>query len=92
MRAVIQWAWAPGHITSNPVTFVDHLLPKQSSKPEHQPAMPWQRVPKFVTANLSKPELGDSTRIALLFLILTASRSGEVRGATWDEIDIDARV
>ena len=32
------------------------------------------------------------TRLAFAFLILTAARSGEVRGARWDEIDLDARV
>jgi len=34
---------------------------------------------------------GSATR-ALEFLAITAARSGEIRGATWDEIDIDARV
>ena len=92
MHAVMQWAWAHGHITANPVTVVDHILPKQSSKPEHQPAMPWRHVPQFVTTHLAEHEPGDSTRAALLFLILTATRSGEVRGATWDEFDLRARV
>ncbi|MCT7325049.1 tyrosine-type recombinase/integrase [Ralstonia mojiangensis] len=92
MHAVMQWAWAHGHITANPVSVVDHILPKQSAKPEHQPAMPWQHVPKFVGTHLLEHEPGDSTRAALLFLILTATRSGEVRGATWDEIDLHARV
>jgi Arm DNA-binding domain len=40
MHAVMQWAWAHGHITANPVSVIDHILPKQSVKPEHQPAMP----------------------------------------------------
>ncbi|MBN3777302.1 tyrosine-type recombinase/integrase [Burkholderia sp. Ac-20345] len=88
MHAVMQWAWAHGHITANPVTVIDHILPKQSSKPEHQPAMPWQQVPKFVTAHLAEHKPTDSTRAALLFLILTATRSGEVRGTTWDEFDL----
>ncbi|RBB41299.1 integrase [Burkholderia reimsis] len=88
MHAVMQWAWAHGHITANPISVVDHLLPKQSGKPEHQPAMPWQQVPKFVSAHLSDHKPTDSTRAALLLLILTATRSGEVRGATWDEFDL----
>ncbi|OHU98958.1 integrase [Ralstonia solanacearum] len=92
MHAVMQWAWAHGHISANPVSVVDHLLPKQSAKSEHQPAMPWREVPKFVTAHLAEHEVGDSTRAALLFLILTATRSGEVRGATWSEFDLHARV
>lgn len=91
IHAVMQWAWAHGHITSNPVSVVDHILPKQSVKPEHQPAMPWRHVPTFVAAHLAKLEPGDATRAALLLLIFTATRSGEVRGATWSEFDLKAR-
>jgi integrase len=92
MHAVMQWAWAHGHITANPVSVVDHLLPKQNAKKEHQPAMPWRDVPGFAKAQLRDIEPGDSTRAALLFLILTAARSGEVRGATWGEFDLDAAI
>lgn len=88
MHAVMQWAWAHGHITANPVTVIDHILPKQSSKPEHQPAMPWRIIPEFMKVHLAKLEPGDSTRAALLLLILTATRSGEVRGAVWEEFDL----
>lgn len=91
IHAVMQWAWAHGHITSNPVSVVDHILPKQSAKPEHQPAMPWRHIPNFVAAHLAKLEPGDTTRAALLLLIFTATRSGEVRGATWSEFDLKAR-
>lgn len=90
IHAVMQWAWAHGHITSNPVSVIDHILPKQSVKPEHQPAMPWRHVPAFVAAHLAKLERGDTARAALLLLILTATRSGEVRGATWNEFDLKA--
>ncbi|KWA71713.1 integrase [Burkholderia ubonensis] len=92
IHAVMQWAWAHGHIAANPVAVVDHILPKQSTKAEHQPAMPWRQVPKFVANHLATHDPTDSTRAALLFLILTATRSGEVRGATWDEFDLFGRV
>ncbi|WP_124083867.1 tyrosine-type recombinase/integrase [Burkholderia gladioli] len=92
MHAVMQWAWAHGHIAANPISVIDHILPKQSSKAEHQPAMPWRQVPKFVTTHLAALGPGDSTRAALLFLILTATRSGEVRGATWGEFDLHTGV
>ncbi|WP_129562585.1 tyrosine-type recombinase/integrase [Paraburkholderia dokdonensis] len=92
MHAVLQWAWAHGHITANPVSVVDHLLPKQNAKKEHQPAMPWHEIPAFAKAQLRDIETGDSTRAAMLFAILTAARSGEVRGATWGEFDLDAAV
>ncbi|MCW1984978.1 UNVERIFIED_ORG: integrase [Sphingomonas sp. R1F5B] len=52
-------------------------------------AMPFIEVPDFVGAQLGK-EMGAS-RAALLFAILTAARSGEVRNAVWDQIDINGR-
>ncbi len=92
MHAVMQWAWAHGHITANPVMAVDYILPKQSAKTTHQPAMPWRQVPQFVATHLAEHRSSDSTRAALLFLILTAARSGEVRGATWSEFDLVEKV
>ncbi|MDH6150594.1 MULTISPECIES: tyrosine-type recombinase/integrase [Paraburkholderia] len=92
MHAVMQWAWAHGHITSNPVAVVDHILPKQNAKKEHQPAMPWRDVPAFVKTHVARFKQGEATRAALLFLILTAARSGEVRGAVWDEFDLEAGI
>jgi integrase len=49
--------------------------------------MPWGDVPGFL------PELGESVAaLALRFLILTASRTGEVIGARWSEIDAQERL
>ncbi|MBN9463691.1 MAG: integrase arm-type DNA-binding domain-containing protein [Burkholderiales bacterium] len=59
---------------------------KQEGK-QHHPALPHKRIGAFMT-ELRKRE-GVSAR-ALEFAILTAARSGEVRGATWDEIDLKA--
>ncbi|QLI80281.1 tyrosine-type recombinase/integrase [Chitinibacter fontanus] len=93
MHAVMGWAWAHGFVPSNPVDVVHHLLPKQgdAARAEHQPAMPWQDVPKFVAEHLSGEGRSVSCN-ALLFLILTAVRSGELRGATWDEINFEAAI
>ena len=96
-HAVIKWCWAQGHVRANPLDVVDHLLPRQPAKRErvrHQPAVPWRDIPAFVSAHLElKPgDTGSSTRALLLFLILTASRSGEVRGAHRSEIDLENRV
>jgi integrase len=92
MHAVMQWAWAHGHIAANPVGVVDYILPKQNAKKEHQPAMPWRDVPTFVKAHVAEFKPGEATRAAPLFLILTAARSGEVRGAVWDEFDLETGV
>ena len=52
-------------------------------------AMPFKDVPAFFTDQLGKePAAG---RLALLFTIATAARSGEVRGARWEQIDIEGR-
>lgn len=95
LHAVLAWGWAHGYCHSNPVDVVGHLLPLQPGKTirtQHQPAMPWPLVPAFVAAQLHTPHGFDVTRQALMFLILTASRSGEVRFMTWDEVDLKAAV
>ena len=55
----------------------------------HHPAMAYRDVPAFV-AKLRMREAVSA--MALEFLILTAARTSEVLGATWAEIDFDARV
>jgi integrase len=52
-------------------------------------AMPYADVPKFVAQVLSKPQTNG--RLALLLLIFTAARPGEVRSARWKHIDLAAR-
>lgn len=92
MSTVLNWAWAHGIVAANPVAVVDHLLPAQNAQKEHQPAMPWRSVPDFVKTQLRDIEPGDSVRAAVLFALLTAARSGEVRGVRWGEFDLDAGV
>lgn len=55
----------------------------------HFAAMPYKEVPAFFAAQECQPDTVG--RLALLFTILTAARSGEVRAATWDQIDFDAK-
>lgn len=93
LHAVIAWGWAHGFCASNPVDVVQHLLPKQESKElrkQHQPAMPWRDIPEFIVKYL-RNGVG-VTRPLLEFLILTATRSGEVRGMLWQEVDIEQAV
>lgn len=51
-------------------------------------AMPFANVPALVAAELGKG--ASASRFAMLFVILTAARSGEVRQATWEQVDIEA--
>jgi integrase len=95
IESVLSWATVSGFRTGeNPARWkggLDIVLPKprKISKVKHHAALPWQEVPAFM------PELrqvGGMGAKALEFVILTASRSGEVRGATWDEIDMEAKL
>lgn len=66
------------------------LLPQPSKvqKKKHHAALPYREIGAFM-ASLRKRD-GISAR-ALEFSILTAARSGEIRGAVWDEIDLKAK-
>jgi integrase len=79
--------------TENPARWRGNLAavlpaPRAVSKVEHFRAMPWEEVPSFLEKLGAKEGLGAR---ALEFTILTAARSGETRGATWDEVDFETR-
>lgn len=95
MEAILSWATVAGHRTGdNPARWrgnLDALLPKPgriADKGNH-PAVGLDEVAEWFAA-LNKRE-GVAAR-ALEFLALCASRSGEVRGATWEEIDVKAKI
>jgi integrase len=69
---------------------LDHLLPKRQKLTRgHHAALPYAEMPDFVS-DLRKRD--GSAALALELLILTATRTGEVRDATWDEFDLKAKV
>ncbi|MEH6714814.1 tyrosine-type recombinase/integrase [Parasphingorhabdus flavimaris] len=87
---VLDWSYANGfRSTEAPLRSVGRGLPKQPKKDGHFAAMPYEEVPAFLQSLRSKQNV---SRLALEFLILTATRSGEVRGAEMGEIDIDNRL
>lgn len=63
-------------------------LPRQPKKKGHFEALPYEKVPALIDELRERPSVG---RLALEFLILTAGRSGEVRGCTWAELDLKCR-
>ncbi|GAA0475456.1 hypothetical protein GCM10009096_16430 [Parasphingorhabdus litoris] len=82
---VLDWAYANGLRASEaPLRSVGRGLPKQPKRDNHFAAMPYEDVPEFVKYLRTKENV---SRLALEFLILTATCSGEVRGATMNEID-----
>ncbi|HUB48340.1 MAG TPA: integrase arm-type DNA-binding domain-containing protein [Acetobacteraceae bacterium] len=95
LEAVLDYAKVSGWRTGdNPARwdgFLEHkLAAKESVAPvQHHPAMEWQKTPSFL-ASLANRQ-GTAAK-ALAFLILTAARSAEARGATWGEIDLSAAV
>lgn len=67
---------------------ISDRLGKQPAKGNHK-ALPYQELPAFMAKLQEKSSMG---ALALRMKILCASRSGEIRGATWDEIDLDRAV
>ncbi|MFM8860310.1 MAG: tyrosine-type recombinase/integrase [Methylocystis sp.] len=92
IESVLGWATTSGYRAGdNPARWRGHLenllaAPAKVKKVNHHPSLPWQEIAPFMSA-LQGME-GTAAR-ALEFLILTASRSGEVRLARWDEIADD---
>lgn len=85
LAAIFDWAKGAGHYPhENPVNGLKKALPTIRSRPIHMAALPWQDLPTFMN-RLERRE-GLSAR-TLEFLILTATRSGEARGACWSEIE-----
>ena len=89
--AVLTWCEANGHIERNPVNkSLDVDLTPMPAVKQHYRALPYTEV----TAALRKvDDISASTaaKLCLRFLVLTAVRSGEARGATWNELDLDAQ-
>jgi integrase len=95
IESVLDWAKVRGlRDGENPARWRGHLdqtLPKPSRvrKVKPHPALPYSEINLLVTRLRNQD--GITTR-ALELLILTAARAGEVIGATWHEIDMDAAV
>lgn len=94
IEAILDYAAAPSRrwrSSENPARWrglLEHELPKTSKvrSVHHYPSLPWQQVKAFMAA-LDERE-GVAAQ-ALKFAILTGCRSGEVRGAVWNEIDLE---
>jgi len=93
IESVLDWATARKYRTGeNPARWkghLDKLLPARTKvkKAEHHAALPWAEIGAFMES--LRDQQGIAAR-AVEFVILTAVRSGEVRGATWEEFDLDA--
>jgi integrase len=94
IERVLSWAKGRGlRQGENPARWAGHLdemlaSPAKIAKAQHHPALPYTEIAAFMAELRERDSL--SAR-ALEFLILTAARTGEVIGATWDEIDPDEK-
>ncbi|MCY4550605.1 MAG: tyrosine-type recombinase/integrase [Defluviicoccus sp.] len=90
IRATLAWAQAHGYVEHNVAgDAISGALPAMPAVKEHYRALPYGEVAEaLATVETSGASL--PAKLCLRFLVLTAARSGEARGATWDEIDLDA--
>ncbi len=90
LRTVFDWSIAAEHRRdANPLAEIERALPKQGDKAKHHAVLPNAELPGLME-RLAGVE-GVAT-LAIRFAIVTAARSGEVRGARWSEFDLDAAV
>ncbi len=92
LSAVFKLAIAEGHRQDNPVDAADAALPKRRGDAQRRGnhrALPHDGVADALAA-IAATDAWAGTKLAFRFLVLTAARNGEVRGATWNEMDLDA--
>ena len=95
VEAVLDAARVKGWRTGeNPARWKGHLAgelpqPGKVKRVRHRPALAWQDMGAFMTALTERDGIAPQ---ALRFAILTAARTGEVRGMRWSEVDADAKV
>jgi len=83
---VLDYAHGAGWRPAFSMSAVSGSLPVQPRKTGRFEAMPFTRVPEFLETMKERISMG---RLALEALILTAARSGEIRGALWSELDLE---
>ena len=82
---------AEGHRPDDPTAAVMRALPRNGHQVQHHRALPHGEVAAAL-ATVHASGACAATKLAFRFLVLTAARSGEVRGARWDEIDDGAKL
>jgi integrase len=91
IESVLDWATVRGYRSGdNPARWrghLEHVLPNggEVAKVEHHPSLPYDDMPAFISRLRARQGTASA---ALLFAILTAARTNEVVGATWDEVDL----
>ena len=95
IERVLDAARVQGHRTGeNPARLRGHLdqvlaIQRKKSRVQHHPALPFVQIDAFMADLRKRPAMAAR---ALEFTVLTAARSGEVRGMTWGEVDLAEKV
>ena len=91
VSTVMKWAVAQGYRQDDPAgPAINAALPRRNGKTSHYRALDYREVATAL-ATVDASGAWPATKRCIKFLVLTAARSGEVRGARWDEIDLEAR-
>ena len=89
ISTIMRWAIAQGQRTDDLASgAITAALPRQDSRQNRQRSMPHSEVAAIVAA-VRASQASPVTKLAFEFLALTTCRSGELRGAVWNEVDID---
>ncbi len=81
-------AKAHGHRSGDsPMSGFRHGLEKQNAVAAHHPGLPFVQIAHFITSPHGRSNAGAAGRLAVEWLILTATQVGEARFAAWTEID-----
>jgi len=95
IEAILDFSKAKGWRSGdNPARWKESLKHRLANvsrirRTKHHPALPWEQLPGFFAALQTKEGIAAK---ALSLCILTAARSGEVRGALWSEFDLEKKV
>lgn len=93
IERVMDYAKSMGYRSGdNPASMkgnLEYSLSKKAKKTQHQPSLYWKELPVFITELRSTTAI---SRLALEFLILTASRTNEVINAQWNEINLEGKM
>ena len=91
IRLVLDWAMASGHVAANVAANggIKAALPSRERTRTHHRALGYQEIPKALRTILASGA-AESAKACAALIVLTAARSAEARGATWQEFDLTA--
>ena len=88
MEVIFDWSIVQGWRSDNPASAIARALPRRPRLKQHHPALPYPDVGAAI--QLVRDSSADTaTKLAFEFMVLTAARTGEVRGMNWDEVHLN---